>query len=115
MSLLIQKFRRSLQAKKYKESAFTLLEMLVTLVIVAVLMAIIIPNVSGQKDRIDKQAAENISEIVQTQADAYFMVEKDQSSVSLETLVAEGYLTQKQADEANQRLDAGALSQLLAP
>ncbi|MCR8969333.1 competence type IV pilus major pilin ComGC [Facklamia sp. 7083-14-GEN3] len=95
--------------------AFTLIEMLIVLIIVSLLMAIIIPNVSGQKDRIDQQAVENITEIVETQADAYYLVEDTQESLSLETLVSEGYLTQKQADEAAERIEAEVLNQILSP
>ncbi|MGF3072400.1 competence type IV pilus major pilin ComGC [Facklamia sp. P12945] len=105
---------KSCQILKSKR-AFTLIEMLIVLIIVSLLMAIIIPNVSGQKDRIDQQAVENITEIVETQADAYYLVEDTQEPLSLETLVAEGYLTQKQADEATERIEAEVLSQILTP
>ncbi|MGF3067199.1 competence type IV pilus major pilin ComGC [Facklamia sp. P12950] len=105
---------KSCQILKSKR-AFTLIEMLIVLIIVSLLMAIIIPNVSGQKDRIDQQAVENITEIVETQADAYYLVEDTQEPLNLETLVAEGYLTQKQADEATERIEAEVLSQILTP
>ncbi|MGX7109374.1 competence type IV pilus major pilin ComGC [Facklamia miroungae] len=97
------------------QGAFTLLEMLIVLIIVSLLMAIIIPNVSGQKDRIDQQAVENITEIVETQADAYYLVEDRTESLTLEQLVNEGYLTQKQADEAKERIDQTVLNQILSP
>ena len=42
--------------KGRRKNAFTLIEMLIVLIIVALLMAIIIPNVAGQKERIEKQA-----------------------------------------------------------
>ena len=78
---------------------FTLLEMLIVLIIVGLLMAIIIPNVSGQKERIETQATENIAEIVETQVNTYQLVEKSDDT-TLTLLVSEGYLTQKQADAA---------------
>lgn len=99
--------------KRYK-SAFTLLEMLIVLIVVGLLMAIIIPNVSGQKDRIDKKAVENITEIVSTQVSAYHMVETNNSPITLETLVSEGYLTQNQADKAKDLLDATTLNNILS-
>lgn len=99
--------------KRYK-GAFTLLEMLIVLIVVGLLMAIIIPNVSGQKDRIDKQAVENITEIVSTQVSAYQLVETDNSSITLETLVSEGYLTQNQADKAKDLLDSTTLNNILS-
>ncbi|NLJ19088.1 competence type IV pilus major pilin ComGC [Globicatella sulfidifaciens] len=82
---------------------FTLLEMLIVLIIVGLLMAIIIPNVSGQKERIETQATENIAEIVETQVNTYQLVEKSDDA-TLTLLVSEGYLTQKQADEAERLL-----------
>lgn len=82
---------------------FTLLEMLIVLIIVGLLMAIIIPNVSGQKERIEAQATENIAEIVETQVNTYQLVEKG-NDATLTILVAEGYLTQKQANEAERLL-----------
>lgn len=100
--MLIEKMIWGLRSKKGKRG-FTLLEMLVVLLIVGLLMAIIIPNVSGQKDRINQQAAENIKEIVQTQRNTYLLVEDDQE-VSLEDLYQGGYLTDKQVKEAEKFL-----------
>ena len=77
--------------------------MLVVLLIVGLLMAIIIPNVSGQKDRINQQAAENIKEIVQTQRNTYLLVEDD-TEVTLDDLYQGGYLTDKQVKEAEKFL-----------
>lgn len=97
------KIKKALQDRRFKQ-AFTMIEMLIVLGIVALLMVIIIPNISGQKDRIDKQAAENITEIVATQANAYYLVEGNGQTATLEILVAEGYLTEKQAQEAQERI-----------
>lgn len=87
-----------------RKKAFTLIEMLIVLVVVSLLMAIIIPNVSGQRDRINQQAAENILEILETQANTYLMVEDDEE-VSLGELTDGGYITSKQAQEAISLLD----------
>lgn len=95
--------KRYLKFSKDKRG-FTLLEMLLVLIILAILMAIIIPNVSGQKKRINEQAAEDIREIVQTQANTYQLVEND-DSVSLDVLLSEGYITQKQKNEAEKFLE----------
>ena len=53
--------------KGRRKNAFTLIEMLIVLIIVALLMAIIIPNVAGQKERIEKQARQNMAQIIETQ------------------------------------------------
>lgn len=84
---------------------FTLIEMLIVLIIVALLMAIIIPNVAGQRNRIETQAKINIAEIIETQTNTYKLVEKDDPS--LKDLVTKQYITQKQADEAERLLGFG--------
>lgn len=89
--------------KLRNKRAFTLIEMLIVLIIVALLMAIIIPNVAGQRNRIENQAKENIAEIIETQVNTYKLVEKDEPTLS--SLVKEGYITQKQSDEAERLLN----------
>ncbi|MBK0348447.1 prepilin-type N-terminal cleavage/methylation domain-containing protein [Aerococcaceae bacterium zg-ZJ1578] len=97
-----EKLLRKLNSIKNKRG-FTLIEMLIVLIIVALLMAIIIPNVAGQRNRIEKQARENIAEIIETQVNTYNLVESTQDA-SLAKLVSEGYITQKQSDEAQRLL-----------
>ncbi|MGO4929072.1 competence type IV pilus major pilin ComGC [Fundicoccus sp. Sow4_D5] len=87
-----------------RKKGFTLIEMLIVLVVVALLMAIIIPNVAGQRTRIDKQATQNIAEILETQANTYLLVEDD-AEVTLGELISEGYITSKQATEAGNLLN----------
>lgn len=96
---MFKKYRKQLRRKK----AFTLLEMLIVLIVVALLMAIIIPNVAGQRDRINQQAAENIKEIIENQRNTYMMVEND-NDVTLEELLNRGYITAKQEQEAEKFL-----------
>ncbi|MBD3948628.1 prepilin-type N-terminal cleavage/methylation domain-containing protein [Tuanshanicoccus lijuaniae] len=95
------------------KKGFTLIEMLIVLIIVALLMAIIIPNVAGQRDRIEKQARANIAEIIETQVNTYNLVESSKDA-SLAKLVSEGYITQKQSDEAERllKLTSDAVIQL---
>ncbi|AXY25181.1 prepilin-type cleavage/methylation domain-containing protein [Suicoccus acidiformans] len=101
----MEKILKRLQTlRKNKEQGFSLLEMLIVLIVVALLMVILIPNISSQRDRIDEQGKANITEIVHSQAQAYQMVE-GAGPVSLDTLVSSGYLTDKQADEAVKRMD----------
>ena len=97
-----------------RKRAFTLVEMLIVLVVVALLMAIIIPNVSGQRKRIDRQASQNIADILETQANTYLLVEND-PTVSLDELLSEGYITQKQADEAIKMLVIEGAQELTFP
>ncbi|MBG9988536.1 prepilin-type N-terminal cleavage/methylation domain-containing protein [Aerococcaceae bacterium DSM 111176] len=101
MKLLLIKMHK----KTRKRNGFTLIEMLIVLVIVALLMAIIIPNVAGQRDRIEAQGAENITEIVTTQLNTYGIVEGSTDGVTTQMLAADGYLTAKQVEEATRLID----------
>lgn len=92
------KIYNKLKARKNK-GGFTLLEMLIVLVVVSLLMAIIIPNVAGQRERINDQAEINITEIIETQANTYEMVNGG-GTPSLAILLEEGYITQRQHDQA---------------
>lgn len=89
---------------KNNKNAFTLIEMLIVLVVVALLMAIIIPNIAGQRDRINVQASQNIAEIITNQVDTYELIEGD-SDVSLDTLLDGDYITSRQLTEAVKLLD----------
>lgn len=84
---------------KSNKKGFTLIEMLIVLVVVALLMAIIIPNISGQREKINTKADENIVQIVNTQAETFRLSENKEPS-NLEELESEGYLTSKQLEAA---------------
>ena len=66
-------------------------------------MAIIIPNVAGQKERIEKQARQNMAQIIETQVNTYKLAEND-SEVTVKELKTAGYLTDKQVEEAKKLL-----------
>lgn len=90
--------------RKLNTKGFTLLEMLVVLLVVGILMALIIPNISGQKEKIEQQAKQNIAQIIETQVSTYQLMEKD-NSVTLSDLQSGGYITEKQANEAQRLLE----------
>lgn len=100
--------------KKLNRDGFTLLEMLVVLIVIALLMAIIMPNISGQKERIETQAKHNIAQIIETQVHTYQLVEQD-DSVTLTELLDEGYLTAKQSEEAQRLLQLDASAPISTP
>lgn len=105
---------KALLKKIKNKKGFTLLEMLIVLVIVALLMAIIIPQVSGQKKRIEKQAKENIAEVVTTQVETYQMVEAN-SDVTLQLLHDGGYITDRQLKTAGDLLSLDANTTINLP
>ncbi|MGL4697083.1 competence type IV pilus major pilin ComGC [Enterococcus larvae] len=76
---------------------FTLLEMLIVLLIISVLILLFAPNLSKQKDSIDKKGNAAIVKVVETQMDVY-RLENDQVP-TVEMLLSEGYITQEQYDK----------------
>jgi len=105
-----------MQIKKLLKNnrGFTLLEMLIVLIVVALLMAIIIPNVAGQRDRINQQATQNIADIIETQANTYLLVEND-PDVSMNEVHNAGYITSKQVSEAEKLLNISGETNLTLP
>ena len=99
MSNLLKKWRFRLNKK-----GFTLIELLIVLVIIAILMAIIMPNVLGQKKRIEQQARIDMAQVIETQAHTYELAESDTDGVTLKELQDNGYLTEKQVQEAKHLL-----------
>lgn len=97
------KWLKRLNSQK-NQSGFTLLEMLIVLLVIGLLMAIIIPNVSGQRDRIQAQAKENIAEVITTQANTYQMLNGESASVTPNALLSAGFLTDRQVKEAENLL-----------
>lgn len=89
------KNRMTICEKKLK--GFTLLEMLIVLLIISVLILLFAPNLSKQKDSIDKKGNAAIVKVVETQMDVY-RLENDQTPTA-DTLLSEGYITQEQYDK----------------
>lgn len=116
MNKLKNKTRKYLNRlfKQKNKSGFTLIEMLIVLVVVALLMAIIIPNIAGQRDRINVQATQNIADIVSNQVETYDLIEGT-NSVSLQTLLDEEYLTLRQVEEAVKLLDLDQTTDIVLP
>ena len=108
MKKKLQMIKQALMNKEHKK-AFTLIEMLVVLVVVALLMAIIIPNISGQRDRINQQAMTNMSEVIQTQMTTYELAE-GAAPTTLDDLLTKGYITQKQSKKAEELFNTTNLS-----
>lgn len=89
-----------------KKDGFSLVEMLIVLIVVAILMAIIIPNVAGQRDRIDTQATANMADIITNQVENYRLVEglEPGDDVTLNILETEQYITARQKEQATKLL-----------
>lgn len=82
------------------ESAFTLVEMLIVLLIISVLIILIVPNLSNSSKGIDDQGCEALITVAQAQVNLFYL-EKRSYPETLQDLVDEGYLTDKQTKCTN--------------
>lgn len=73
------------------KAAFTLLEMLMVMFIIAVLLMLTIPNITKHKEGVDERGCLTYADTVQTQVSAYEMAEGKLPG-SLEELVNAGYI-----------------------
>lgn len=72
------------------QKGFTLIEMLIVMLIITVLIAIAIPNVSKQTANVDEKGCLAFVQMVQGQVESYKMDEKEVPTI--DQLVSEGYL-----------------------
>ncbi|HEL1991616.1 TPA: prepilin-type N-terminal cleavage/methylation domain-containing protein [Streptococcus suis] len=82
---------------KLKKKAFTLVEMLVVLGIISLLLLIFVPNLSKQKDAIQKKGNAAVVKVVESQMELYELEHDKEATV--EDLQADGYITEKQAEQ----------------
>lgn len=78
------------------KKAFTLLEMIIVLSIVALLFLLTLPNIQQKKEVIDSQGCKSLIEVVNSQI-LLFEVDHVDSPASLEELISQGYLKESQA------------------
>lgn len=79
----------------HKRRGFTLIEMTIVLFILALLILIILPNLSNQKKHAQKVHTGAMTTVVQTQLDTYLDA-TSKKTATLEDLKKAGYLTDKQ-------------------
>jgi competence protein ComGC len=83
-----------------KKPAFTLIEMTIVLFIISLLILIVVPNISGQKKHAENIHANAMTTVLQNQIDSY-LSETPNQKITIQELINKGYLTQRQADQAN--------------
>jgi len=83
-----------------KKKGFTLLEMIVVVMIIAVLFLLTIPNVSKVLDSVDNKACDALTKVVDS-AIVQFKLDYDEYPGSVQDLINAGYLTDKQATCSN--------------
>lgn len=81
------------------QKGFTLIEMLIVMLIITVLIAIAIPNVSKQTSSVDEKGCKAFVQMVQGQVEAYRMDEKAVPAMS--DLTAKGYLKENETSCPN--------------
>lgn len=82
---------------KLKKKAFTLVEMLVVLGIISLLLLIFVPNLSQQKNAIQKKGDAAVIKVVESQMELYELEHDKEATVA--DLQADGYITEKQAEQ----------------
>ncbi|MDG4517196.1 competence type IV pilus major pilin ComGC [Streptococcus suis] len=82
---------------KLKKKAFTLVEMLVVLGIISLLLLIFVPNLSQQKDAIQKKGDAAVVKVVESQMELYELEHDKEATVA--DLQQAGYITEKQAEQ----------------
>ncbi|RRN50621.1 competence type IV pilus major pilin ComGC [Streptococcus suis] len=80
-----------------KVKAFTLVEMLVVLGIISLLLLIFVPNLSQQKDAIQKKGNAAVIKVVESQMELYELEHDKEATVA--DLQQAGYITEKQAEQ----------------
>ncbi|UUV98678.1 hypothetical protein G314FT_08320 [Vagococcus luciliae] len=88
-----------LQKLKKKNDGFTLLEMLIVLLVIAVLIILFVPNLSKQQASINKQGDDALSKVIQTQTEMYYL-DNNERPKDLDELVQGGYISKEQKDKA---------------
>ncbi|HEL2059649.1 TPA: prepilin-type N-terminal cleavage/methylation domain-containing protein [Streptococcus suis] len=80
-----------------KIKGFTLVEMLVVLGIISLLLLLFVPNLSQQKDAIQKKGNAAVVKVVESQMELYELEHDEEATV--EDLQQAGYITEKQAKQ----------------
>ncbi|HFI0236622.1 TPA: competence type IV pilus major pilin ComGC [Streptococcus suis] len=83
-----------------KVKAFTLVEMLVVLGIISLLLLLFVPNLSKQKDAVQKKGDAAVVKVVESQMELYELEHDKEATVA--DLQAADYITEKQAQSYNE-------------
>lgn len=79
---------------------FTLVEMTIVLFIISLLVLIILPNLTGQRNRAQKIHRHAMETVVQGQVTAYLDDHPETTTVTYDALAGDKYLTAQQVKQA---------------
>lgn len=85
-----------------RQRAFTLIEMVIVVAIIATLVLLISPNLLAQKDRADEQTNDAFTTTIQSQVELY-EENTGKKPASFQKMVDDHYLTQKQGKQAEEK------------
>lgn len=97
----MKKLLTTLIIKCRKNKAFTLIEMVLVLFIVAALLLLIIPNMTEQANNAKAKTDKALVETVEAQKNLYLLENDGLQSVTAEKLANDGYITQDQLNQYN--------------
>ena len=86
---------------KTKKKGFTLIELLVCLFIIGLMMLLIIPNIAKQREEAKKKSDAAIVHIVENQKQSYMLDKNTNTIPTVDELLKEHYIDQKQLDAYN--------------
>lgn len=86
-----------------KERGFTLIEMLIVLLIIAVLILLIIPNLAGKSKEVNKKGCAALKSMVQAQVTSYELTE-GRFPTTLDELASKGYIEDDQKTCSNKQI-----------
>ena len=86
---------------KTKKKGFTLIELLVCLFIIGLMMLLIIPNIAQQRKTAQDKSDEAIVNVIKTQQQSYMLEKNTKEVPTLDELLKEHYIDQKQIDAYN--------------
>ena len=90
---------------KTKKKGFTLIELLVCLFIIGLMMLLIIPNIAQQRKTAQDKSDEAIVNVIKTQQQSYMLEKNTKEVPTVDELLKEKYIDQKQLDAYNKAPD----------
>lgn len=81
--------------KNSYENGFTVLEMMIVMLVIAVLLIVTLPNIQQKEEIIRDKGCDALLDIVNSQIILY-EIDHDESPTSMSQLISEGYLKEKQ-------------------